>query len=305
MTIFCRLSSRSFFSLECRMRWFHHLKCKCCMLKQLRITGVVFLWIFQMACIWILGWKVVILIGEQFSNSYENMFQRKRKMNLLTVIMVMFWLLIFQNAYLWADCNRKFLWKIKMKNKLDQILLQLCNVLRNLRWAEVAKFFVYNLLCYLFSFFILSYYLGICFDWLWFLQYGFSSCDMASVTIYKLQKKHALFFWGFALSWNVKCAAVFDRCRHLGLALNVSSWCWCLSFLGLVLCFQIWGQGDWMGIYTFWSFIYWPPQDSKKKLFVEVAAIKSSLWGGVVSVKTSRSCSEFPTRWFLLVYYRL
>lgn len=98
--------------------------------------------------------------------------------------------------------------------------------------------------------------------------------------------------------WSLQTSAA-----HLGLALNVSSWCWCLSFLGLVLCFQIWGQGDWMGIYTFWSFIYWLPQDSKKKLFVEVAAIESSLWGwGVVSAKTSRSCSEFPTRWFLLVY---
>lgn len=60
------------------------------MLKQLLITGGVFLLNFLPACIWILGWLVVTTTGEQFSSSFNNMFRRETKMNHLMATRVIF-----------------------------------------------------------------------------------------------------------------------------------------------------------------------------------------------------------------------
>lgn len=90
LTIFCRLSSQFFLSLACKMRWFPRSRCKCSMPKQLLITGNVSLSNFLLACIWILGWLVVMTIGEQFSGSFNNMFQRKKKTTHLKVALVIF-----------------------------------------------------------------------------------------------------------------------------------------------------------------------------------------------------------------------
>lgn len=75
----CRSNNLSYFSLDCKMRWSRHHICKCFMLRQLLVIISASLWSFLLACIWILGWQVVITTGEQFSNFLNSMPQCKRK----------------------------------------------------------------------------------------------------------------------------------------------------------------------------------------------------------------------------------
>lgn len=86
----CRLSSQFFLYLDCKMRWFPQSTCRFCMLKQLLITGNPSLWSFLMACIWTLGRLVVIITGERFSSSLNNIFQRKKRMTHPAIKMVSF-----------------------------------------------------------------------------------------------------------------------------------------------------------------------------------------------------------------------
>lgn len=86
--IHCRLPSQSFSSLDCKMRWFPHSTCKCCMLKQLLETGDASLWSFLLACTWTHGWLVVTTIGKLFSFSLNKMSQSRQKFNHPTTTMV-------------------------------------------------------------------------------------------------------------------------------------------------------------------------------------------------------------------------
>lgn len=94
----CRLSSQSSFSLACKMRWFPRPICKCCMPKRLLIIGDAFLRNFLLACIWILGSLVVIIIGERSRSFFNNMFKRKKMMNHLTMILVRFWVMKYSKT---------------------------------------------------------------------------------------------------------------------------------------------------------------------------------------------------------------
>ncbi|XP_061338757.1 alpha/beta hydrolase domain-containing protein WAV2-like isoform X2 [Gastrolobium bilobum] len=63
----------------CKMKWCPRHICRCFMPRHLLVIISVSLWNFLLACIWILGWLVVITTGEQFSSSLDSPLLNKRK----------------------------------------------------------------------------------------------------------------------------------------------------------------------------------------------------------------------------------